>query len=52
LGGHEDHYLARWQRHRRSVLARGTSIRSFDVEQWVRGFERLFCLHLGSRGYK
>lgn len=52
VGQHEDVFLTRWQEHRRSLLAEPQRLRSFAVPALVRGFERLFCLHLGSRGKK
>jgi hypothetical protein len=51
-GKHEQFFLDRWQRHRQFLLSRAETIRSFDVNQLVRGLEKLFCLHLGSRGRK
>lgn len=51
-GGHEAHFLDRWQRHRRELLSERTSLRSFNVRELVSGLERLICLHLGSRGSK
>ena len=51
-GGHESRFLESWHAHRRYLLDKAPSIRSFDFRQNVRGLERLICLHLGSRGYK
>lgn len=51
-GGHEEYFLARWQEHRHSILARRPNLKSFDLGDLVRGLERLICLHLGSRGFK
>ncbi|MBI3469017.1 MAG: hypothetical protein HY000_38935 [Planctomycetes bacterium] len=51
-GGHEAYFWGRWAKHRRLLLSRGRSLRSFDVRKFLAGFERLICLHLGSRGYK
>lgn len=50
--GHETFFLRRWEEHRRTLLAREKEIRSFDVAKYAGGFQRLICLHLGSRGYK
>lgn len=50
--GHESYFLKRWQRHRQFLLSKKSQLRSFDVTALVSGFERLFCLHLGSRGKK
>jgi hypothetical protein len=51
-GGHERYFLRRWRKHRQFLLTRGADLRSFDVRPYVEGFERLICLHLGSRGRK
>ena len=51
-GGHEQYFLRRWNRHRRFLLSRGAALRSVDIQPYVAGFERLICLHLGSRGRK
>jgi hypothetical protein len=51
-GGHEAYFLARWQEHRRSLLAAGSRIRSCDAAELAAGLQRLICLHQGSRGYK
>ena len=51
-GRHEAHFLRRWQEHRESLLARRSQLHSFDLGELVAGFQRLICLHLGSRGYK
>jgi hypothetical protein len=50
--GHESYFVGRWQEHRRSVLAAGSHLRSFDAAEWATGLQRLVCLHLGSRVYK
>ena len=50
--GHEDHYWRKWQDHRRTLLSPRLQLRSFDIQHWVTGFEKLICLHLGSRGRK
>lgn len=51
-GQHEAHFLARWQEHRRAILAKKPRVKSVDLNQHVLGLQRLICLHLGSRGYK
>jgi hypothetical protein len=51
-GGHEAWFLERWRRHRRFLLSRRARLRSFNVREYLAGFERLICLHLGSRGNK
>lgn len=51
-GNHESHFLTRWQKHRRFLLSSRAQLKSFAVRDLVAGYERLFCLHLGSRGYK
>lgn len=50
--GHESYFLRRWRRHRRMLLSHGEGLRSFDARHLVSAFERLICLHLGSRGRK
>lgn len=51
-GGHEIRFLRNWQEHRRYLRSRVPHIRSFDLGRVITGYERLICLHLGSRGYK
>jgi hypothetical protein len=51
-GGHEEYFLRRWKRYRDYLLSPRVQLRSFDVRELVAGFERLICLHLGSRGSK
>ena len=51
-GRHEEYFLNRWQRHRKFLLSQRHRLKSFDVGQTVAAFERLVCLHLGSRGNK
>jgi hypothetical protein len=51
-GRHEEFFLQRWQEHRRFLQSHRTTVKSFDVGSLVSGLERLFCLHLGSRGQK
>ncbi len=52
LGRHEEHFLLRWQEHRRHLLSAAPSLHSVDLTRVVRAFERLVCLHMGSRGSK
>jgi len=51
-GQHESYFLARWQEHRRAILAKRPQVKSVDLNQLVFGLQRLICLHMGSRGYK
>jgi len=51
-GDHEAYFLRRWQKYRRDLITMRGNIKSIDLEALVRGFERLICLHLGSRGHK
>lgn len=51
-GGHEDYYWRKWQEHRKTLRSPLFQMRSFDIHQWAMGFEKLICLHLGSRGRK
>ncbi|MFT4974178.1 MAG: hypothetical protein ACI8S6_000060 [Myxococcota bacterium] len=48
----EAEFLARWGRHRRSLVAMADRIRSVDLLALVGGLETLLQLHLGSRGRK
>ncbi len=51
-GSHEAHFLRRWQEHRECLLDRRSRLQSFDLADYAAGFQKLICLHLGSRGYK
>ena len=51
-GGHEAYFLDRWTRCRQRILDLAPRVRSVDLKNLARGYERLICLHLGSRGYK
>lgn len=51
-GRHEGAYLEQWQEHREFLLSPNQRLKSFSMEQFAQGFERLLCLHLGSRGLK
>ena len=47
---HEEAYLREWQNHRAALLSPAYRMNSFDIRKIVDAFERLLCLHLGSRG--
>lgn len=51
-GGHEEHFLNRWQHYRRKLIDMCVKVHSVDLGRLVSGLERLICLHLGSRGKK
>ena len=51
-GEHEAYYWGCWQEYRRFLLTLAPRVRSVDLSRLVTGYERLVCLHLGSRGYK
>ena len=51
-GRHEEHFLDRWRQHREFLFSPETRLESVDIGAFAAGFERLICLHLGSRGYK
>ena len=51
-GSHEAFFLRRWQEHRDWLLEWRSRLLSFDLGDYIAGFQRLICLHLGSRGYK
>ncbi len=51
-GGHEDHFLAKWQQHRRDLIGLQKAIESVDLKPLIEGLQRLICLHLASRGRK
>jgi hypothetical protein len=51
-GGHETFFLDRWTQLRRRLVEFAPRIRSVNVMQLVKGYDRLIRLHLGSRGYK
>lgn len=51
-GEHEAYYWGCWQEHRRFLLNLARRVHSVDLKRLVAAYERLVCLHLGSRGYK
>ena len=51
-GRNEEYFLRRWKRHREFLLSKRARLCSFDVREYLAGFDRLICLHLGSRGCK
>lgn len=44
------HFIRDWKEHREQMAARIESFRSFDLSSYLKGFEELILLHLGSRG--
>jgi hypothetical protein len=52
LGGHEEHFLQRWNHHHEQVRAMIPHVRTVDLAAVLRGHERLLNTELGSRGYK
>jgi hypothetical protein len=51
-GWHEEHFLERWRKHRAHLSSRQARLETVDVDALAAGFDRLICLHLGSRGNK
>jgi len=51
-GGHETFFLQRWAQLRRRLVELAPRMRSVDLNQLLKGYDRLIRLHLGSRGYK
>ncbi len=51
-GGHEDHFLQSWQRHRQCIELLTPRVKSVDLRRLTRGLDKLICLHLASRGKK
>jgi hypothetical protein len=49
-GEHREFYQRRWNYHRKCFQARADEIRSIDMTELVRGHDRFFRMHLGSRG--
>ena len=49
-GGHEAHFLRRWQQHRQALLALRSALHSVDLQPLVDGLQRLLCSQLASRG--
>ncbi len=44
------HFIRDWKEHRRQMAAKIQNIRSCDLTIYLKGFEQLIVLHLGSRG--
>jgi hypothetical protein len=51
-GGHEEFFLQRWAQYRQRLIQLAPRVHSVDLKRMLTGYERLICLHLGSRGYK
>lgn len=51
-GGHEELFLERWAQCRQRLVDLRPRVKSIDLGKLLTGYERLICLHLGSRGYK
>ncbi len=51
-GWNEEHFLDRWRTHRALLSSPDSRLNSVDVDALAAGFDRLICLHLGSRGNK
>lgn len=51
-GRHEDFFLERWAHLRQRLVQLAPRVKSVDLTQLLKGYERLIRLHLGSRGYK
>jgi len=51
-GGHETFFLERWSQLRRRLIELAPRLKTVNLQQLLRGYERLIRLHLGSRGYK
>ena len=52
VGQHEEHFMRRWQQHRKCLIGLQRSIHSVDLRPLVEGLERLISLHVASRGSK
>ncbi|MBI5756699.1 MAG: hypothetical protein HZA12_07215 [Nitrospirae bacterium] len=50
--GCEKHFLMQWEIYRHQLCDLSKRIRSVDMTKFVRGFEKLIRLHLGSVGLK
>jgi hypothetical protein len=50
--GHEQFFLDRWARLRCRLTELAPRVKSVDLLQLQKGYDRLIRLHLGSRGYK
>jgi hypothetical protein len=51
-GGHETYFLEKWTQLRRRLVELAPLVKSVNLTQLLKGYERLIRLHLGSRGYK
>jgi hypothetical protein len=51
-GGHETYFLQRWAQLRRRLVELAPRIRTVNILELLKGYDRLIRLHLGSRGYK
>jgi transketolase C-terminal domain/subunit len=49
-GGHELYYFGRWKYHRDRFLEKARYVRGLDLKKLLDGNDRLFLMHLGSRG--
>jgi hypothetical protein len=50
--GHENYFLQRWAQTRQRLVDLAPKVRSVNLAELLKGYERLIRLHLGSRGYK
>jgi hypothetical protein len=50
--GHESYFLQRWTQLGRRLVELAPRVRTVNLNQLLKGYERLIRLHLGSRGYK
>lgn len=50
--GSEKHFLSQWEIYHRQLCDLSSRIRSVDLTKFIRGFEKLIRLHLGSVGLK
>ncbi len=52
MSGCEKHFLSQWEVYHHQLCDLGKKIRSVDLTKFIRGFEKLIRLHLGSVGLK
>jgi hypothetical protein len=50
--GHETYFLLRWGQLRRRLVELAPRLRTVNINELLKGYDRLIRLHLGSRGYK
>jgi hypothetical protein len=50
--GHETYFLLRWGQLRRRLVELAPRLRTVNICELLKGYDRLIRLHLGSRGYK